>query len=116
MLDDESEIDKGKEDEVPEGSKQQHDTLHDSLEGTESFFVDVKNNANAPKIVVADDQQINLEAIKANLMEIGVHQNSHYFVNGQQVIDFVKTTVTHILESTELKEVTRPVHALLLDF
>lgn len=48
-------------------------------------------------------------------MEINAHQNAEYFVNGQLVIDFVKRHVAEALAG-DLKEQTRPVHALLLDF
>lgn len=85
-------------------------------ETIEDVFFDDPNATNAPKIVVADDQQINLEAIKANLMEIGAHSNTEYFCNGQLVIDYVKDFVEKAISGKKLEAVTRPVHALLLDF
>lgn len=48
-------------------------------------------------------------------MEIGVSQNAEYFINGQQVIDYVKECVIESL-SQDLKQETKPIHALLLDF
>lgn len=98
-------------------SGQQQQQYSTSLDvHTNDIFSTDDSKSNAPKVVVADDQQINLEAIKANLMEIGVHQNAEYFVNGQMVIDFVKKYVADHIANTEITDVTRPIHALLLDF
>lgn len=60
-------------------------------------------------VLVADDQRINLEALKVNLTAINLHNNSKYFTDGQQVIDAVKE---ELLQS----ESDRPIRTLLLDF
>jgi len=109
LLDDDS------HDEKVNQSVKQPSLLQATELDTVDFQVDAAAKQSAPKIVVADDQQINLEAIKANLMEINAHQNAEYFVNGQLVIDYVKRHVTEALAG-DLKATTRPVHALLLDF
>jgi hypothetical protein len=38
---------------------------------------------------VADDQYMNLEALKINLQEINKIKKSEFYVNGQEVIDRV---------------------------
>jgi hypothetical protein len=33
-------------------------------------------------VYVADDQHINLEILKTHLSSLGVHNQTHYFING----------------------------------
>ncbi len=61
-------------------------------------------------ILVADDQYMNLEALKINLQEINKIKKSEFYVNGQEVIDRVKEVLT------QPNKLARPIQALLLDF
>ena len=61
-------------------------------------------------IIIADDQSMNLEALKLNLTEINQISNAEFYINGQQVIDRVKD----VLGLPNLLQ--RPIHSLLLDF
>jgi CheY-like chemotaxis protein len=61
-------------------------------------------------ILVADDSPFNLEALKLNLVNIGMHENAKYFADGQKVIDEVMATLARNSEGQW------PVYALILDF
>lgn len=43
--------------------------------------------------MVADDQLINIEALKINFQELGIEQCCEYYINGQQVIDAAKENI-----------------------
>ena len=62
-------------------------------------------------ILVADDQYMNLEALKINLQEINKIKKTEFYVNGQEIIDRVLEVLT-----TETTILVRPIQALLLDF
>ncbi len=62
-------------------------------------------------ILVADDQYMNLEALKINLQEINKIKKAEFYVNGQEIIDRVLEVLT-----TETTTLLRPIQALLLDF
>jgi hypothetical protein len=67
------------------------------------------------KIAVADDQQLNLEALKLNLEDIGVLSGCEFFADGQQVFDFVEETMLREKSDPD-KDNRQPIRALLLDF
>ena len=62
------------------------------------------------KVLVADDQRINLEVLKMNLEEAGFIKGTEFYVNGQQVIDRVKEFFD------TRNKFSCPINALLLDF
>ena len=66
-------------------------------------------------IVVADDQAINLEALKISLKAVELFVGSEFYINGQQVIDRVKVVVEDTLRDAKRFPV-RPISALILDF
>jgi PleD family two-component response regulator len=61
--------------------------LNEAIDGSVQCFEVFKKVEG--KIIVADDSCINLEALKQNLMEINALSNSVFFIDGQQVIDYV---------------------------
>ena len=63
---------------------------------------------------MADDSQINLEAIKANLLDIGYDKNVNYYYNGQEVFDAVKENLRKFVSAETAT--FKPIKALLLDF
>ena len=67
------------------------------------------------KIIVADDQVINLETLKMSIQEIALMDLSEFYINGQQVVDRVKQLVNDQLLSAKSFPI-RPAHALILDF
>ena len=67
------------------------------------------------KIIVADDQVINLELIKMSIQEINLMDLSEFYINGQQVVDRVKQIVNDQLLSAKSFPI-RPARALILDF
>jgi hypothetical protein len=69
------------------------------------------------RVVVADDQLINIEVIKSQVAELGLTSCCSFCINGQETIDTVKSIVELALANR--KEETRsltPVNFLLLDF
>ena len=78
------------------------------------FTNDYSNNQTTREkgiILVADDQYMNLEALKINLQEINKIKKAEFYVNGQEIIDRVLEVLT-----TETTTLVRPIQALLLDF
>ena len=69
-------------------------------------------------IVVADDQHINLEIMKQLTQQLGVQNETHFGVNGQQAIDIVKKIVTDEINTLNVQqsESVRPVSVVLIDF
>ena len=67
------------------------------------------------RIIVADDQVINLESLKMSIEEIAMTDLSEFYINGQQVIDRVKQLVYDRLHTAKSFPI-RPAHALILDF
>jgi hypothetical protein len=49
------------------------------------------------KVVVADDQLINIEVIKSHLAELGLAGSCCFCINGQETIDAVKSIVVEAL-------------------
>jgi PleD family two-component response regulator len=49
------------------------------------------------KILIADDQQLNIAALKINMAEIGLLESSFFFIDGQQVIDYVEAELDGLL-------------------
>jgi len=89
----------------------QEEIKEELTEVEKSYLIDTfTQEEKSLKVLVADDQRINLEAMKMNLKEVGFIEGTEYFVNGQEVIDRVK----EIFE-TRIKSIS-PVDALLLDF
>lgn len=69
------------------------------------------------KILVADDQRFNLEALKLNLEDIGLLAQSEFFIDGQQVFDYVEKTLQAAKLQTDLvQDSSQPIRAILLDF
>ena len=57
------------------------------------------------KILVADDQHINIEILKQLTQTLGVEQQTTFCVNGQQAIDHVKNLVGGALNNLVSAEV-----------
>jgi PleD family two-component response regulator len=69
------------------------------------------------KILVADDQRLNLEALKLNLEDIGLLSQSEFFIDGQQVFDYVEKTLQSAKLLTDpVEDSSQPIRAILLDF
>jgi CheY-like chemotaxis protein len=68
------------------------------------------------RIVAADDQLINLEVLKTQLTEIGLHSKCTYCIDGQVVIDEVKRILDEEILETSEGDVIRPIDFMLLDF
>lgn len=58
---------------------------------------------------------MNIAALKINMAEIGLLESSHFFIDGQQVIDYVTAELEGLAwgDSTKTQQ---PIRALLLDF
>ena len=62
------------------------------------------------KILVADDQRVNLDVIRMNMEQMTLLKDLEFFTDGQQVID-------RIMEILEMRDLAScPIDALLLDF
>jgi PleD family two-component response regulator len=69
------------------------------------------------KILVADDQRLNLEALKLNLEDIGLLSQSEFFIDGQQLVDYVQETLQAAkLHAEYVQDNSQPIRAILLDF
>lgn len=66
--------------------------------------------------MAADDQLINLEVLKTQLIEIGLHSKCTYCIDGQVVIDEVKRILEEDILETSEGDVIRPIDFMLLDF
>lgn len=64
------------------------------------------------KILVADDQRMNIEAYKSVFNQVGIESSTEYFADGLQTIARVK----EILENPKNKAQRVPIAALLLDY
>jgi len=67
------------------------------------------------RIIVADDNWLSLEFMKAQIKNSGFENFTEFCVNGKQVIDLVKEIVNEQLQTASSFPI-RPVHALVLDF
>ena len=69
------------------------------------------------RIVVADDQLINIEVLRQHIDELGMSDTCDYCINGQQTIDTVKSLVNSAIENRIITALfIQPVDLLLLDF
>lgn len=69
------------------------------------------------KIIVADDQALNLQITKQILSEIGKIDNCSFLVNGQEAIDKVQAEVKQAVAKRQIGEmpIIEPVVLLILD-
>jgi CheY-like chemotaxis protein len=84
-----------------------------------SDLTNIQTNSFADKIsriVAADDQLINLEVLKTQLTEVGLHSKCTYCIDGQLVIDEVKRIMEDEITASNEGDVIRPVDFMLLDF
>jgi len=69
------------------------------------------------KIVVADDQLMNIEILKSHMQDLGLVDSCLFCINGQDTIDTVKSVVDEALAARDhSKHSLMPVQILLLDF
>ena len=69
---------------------------------------------NRNKIIIADDQKINLEAIRMNLESIGITENLCFCSDGQAAIEIALSLLNNAINEFKGKRL-RPIRALLLD-
>ena len=77
-----------------------------------------KNLSFSGRIMVADDQLINIEALKIHFNAFKIEKYCDYFINGQQIINAVKKEVEKAIQDTIVgeKQTLRPIVLMLLDF
>ena len=76
-----------------------------------------KGSVHMGLILVADDQQLCLDALFLNLTEVGLEDHSEFFTDGQQIIDRVQKIIDDAMHDDSSNMLPgRPIQALLLDF
>lgn len=69
------------------------------------------------RIVAADDQLINIEALKSHIEALGLVDTCDFCVNGQETINKVQLIVDEAISKREFNsEILHPLDFLLLDF
>ena len=64
------------------------------------------------RIIVAEDQHINLDILKTYMETLGILENCDFCVNGQIAIDRAKSLID---EASERGDLNRPICLMLLD-
>ena len=68
------------------------------------------------RIVIAEDQRVNFDAIKLTMHEIGLFRYCNFCKNGQAAIDTCKRLIKQALAKDARGFQVRPIRALLLDY
>lgn len=68
------------------------------------------------KIIIAEDQRINLEALKMNFADMRLSHACFFTINGQQAIDEAKRVILEALAANPERLPIRPINTMLLDF
>ena len=68
------------------------------------------------RIVVADDQPINLQVLTSQLAEFGQAENCDFCYNGEDAFTHVVEILENAIENNEEQNQIRPIHLMLLDF
>ena len=67
-------------------------------------------------VIVADDSEVNLEAIRYNLEKIGVSQGVKFCFDGKEAVDEAMAVLNHALQQMKPgQKRIRPISAFLLD-
>lgn len=66
--------------------------------------------------MVAEDQRINLEALKMNLKDMGLYRVSNFNTNGQQACNSARKIIATALAQENQHLPIKPIRAMLLDF
>lgn len=71
---------------------------------------------NFGPIIIADDQRMNIEAIKMNLAELGVTKDIICCCDGNEAIDTAKALINESLASHKGGSPIKPIPLMLLDY
>jgi hypothetical protein len=67
--------------------------------------------------VAADDQLINIEALKSHIEELGLGGNCDFCINGQETINTVQFIVNEAITRRDPESsILQPLDLLMLDF
>lgn len=84
------------------------------LEGVQNFTT-IQNSHS--KIIVAEDQMINMQVIKSQLNQLGLAQACDYCYNGEQAVDQAIAIIDEaVLNCFEWEAQVTPICLMLLDF
>ena len=67
------------------------------------------------KIVVAEDQEVNIDVLSDHLQTLGAFENTEMCIDGQSTIDKCKQIIDEAISDTSCVNVT-PIDLMLLDF
>ena len=68
------------------------------------------------KIIVADDQLMNLEVIKGYTERLEIFSKTEFCIDGQKAIDMAKNVLDCALVNLEHGKKIKPVFLMLIDF
>ena len=69
------------------------------------------------RIVAADDQLINIEALKSHIEALELSGSSEFCINGEDTINKVKLILDDAISTRDINsEILQPLDFLLLDF
>lgn len=66
--------------------------------------------------MAADDQLINLEVLKRQLTDLGLHEKCTYCIDGQQIIEKSKGVLEEAIAVAQTGQKVKPIDFMLLDF
>ena len=91
---------------IRSGKSEKSGSRHSSSELSQQNW-----NFELNKIIVADDQLINIQVIQGQMKELGYHHNCEYYYDGQAAIDGAKKLINNADNDDE-----QPISLMLLDF
>ena len=68
------------------------------------------------KILVVEDQQVCLDALRLNLADLNLSENAEFYSQSQSALTRVKMIISEAQSNTTKLFPGRPIQAMLLDF